>query len=308
MTGCKTVFALFAFDEGKFPEDAKPWEYTTDEWWMDHLDETFLRLRRFTQWSGGRPPDYPVISTELRQWQRYSHDPRYAPAIKEMVAQVVTKTKRYAPDALITPYAHGQFNFGRDGWRYRNHPWPKGMPWPCVVAQLYEPKHALMLSATAAKSWEYAQEQGVPERRPLVFGSPGIGPLDLAEGGPGPKPGTLLRRVRIGTLSALRNSEEPVQLSLRFAYARVGWEIDQTVARQDPQLTCSTHATRHMSRSRRIRIDEVETILATEKVAGSGFVAIAPAMIDVRAVDRLDNLPCSQVPTFLEVALQHGGR
>ena len=161
-TGCKTIFALYAFDEGKFPEDVKPWEYATGEWWEDHLDETFLRLQHFTQWSGGRPPDYLVISTELRQWQRYSRDPRYAAAIKDIVAQVVRKTKRYAPDALITPYAHGQFNFGRDGWRYRSHPWPKGTPWPCVVAQLYEPKHALMLSATAAKSWEYAQEQGLP--------------------------------------------------------------------------------------------------------------------------------------------------
>ncbi len=68
-TGCKTIFALYAFDEGKFSEDAKPWEYTTGEWWKDHLDETFLRLRRFTQWSGGRPPDTSLtICRSGRRW------------------------------------------------------------------------------------------------------------------------------------------------------------------------------------------------------------------------------------------------
>ena len=64
-TGCKTIFALYAFDEGKFPEDAIPWEYTLGDWWKDHLDETFLRLRRFTQWSGGRPP---VICQSFPVW------------------------------------------------------------------------------------------------------------------------------------------------------------------------------------------------------------------------------------------------
>ena len=103
-----------------------------------------------------------MISTELHQWAQYRRDPRYAPAIKEMVAEVVQKTHEAAPRALITPYAHGQFDFGRDGWRYRTHPWPEGTPWRCVVAQLYEPKHALMLSARAAKSREFAQREDVP--------------------------------------------------------------------------------------------------------------------------------------------------
>ena len=161
-TGCKTIFAFFAFDEGKFPTDAKPWEYSGSDWWPAHLDETFLRLKQFTKWSAGRPPDFLVVGTELHQWSRYSHDPRYAPAIREMVAEVVEKTRQIAPRALITAYAHGQFDFGRDGWRYRNHPWPEGTPWPCVVAQLYEPRHALMLSATAAKSGEYARQRGLP--------------------------------------------------------------------------------------------------------------------------------------------------
>ena len=161
-TGCKTIFSLFAFDDGKFPDDAIPWEYADADWWKKHLDETFERLSQFTEWSAGRPPDFLVISTELHQWIKYSSDPRYAPAIHAMVAEVVELTRQQAPNALITPYAHGQFDFGRDGWRYREHPWPRGTPWPCVVAQLYEPKHALMLSATAEKSGDYARQQGLP--------------------------------------------------------------------------------------------------------------------------------------------------
>ena len=53
-------------------------------------------------------------------------------------------------------------------------------------------------------------------------------------------------------------------------------------------------------------IDEVKAVLPAEKVLGSGLIAIAPAMIDVRAIDSLDDLSRPQVSTFFEVTLQHG--
>ena len=105
-TGCKTIFSLYAFDEGKFPEDAKSWEYA---------QEQGVPMAAFVSIAYDYRFDFGLDGTNPNAWGR-TFDARLTPHEVHRLGQLINVKSRWPSGNTIG--VDGLFEFGNVEIKY----------------------------------------------------------------------------------------------------------------------------------------------------------------------------------------------